>query len=98
MDAGSPTQAGLSSDKELRMDDWDIGSYEDTAAELAPAAAVAVAALGLEQGERVLDVACGSGNAALVAAVAGAGLGPRRRRAAARRSARAGAGRRVRER
>jgi SAM-dependent methyltransferase len=54
------------------MDEWGAGSYEDTAAELAPAAAVAVAALGLGGGERVLDVACGTGNAALVAQETGA--------------------------
>jgi SAM-dependent methyltransferase len=54
------------------MGDWGIGSYEDTAAQLAPVSDVAVAALGLRGGERVLDVACGTGNAALVAAGAGA--------------------------
>lgn len=54
------------------MDEWGIGNYEDTAAELAPAADVAVAALALSGGERVLDVACGTGNAALVAHAAGA--------------------------
>jgi len=53
-------------------DEWGVGSYEDTAAELMPAAEVAVGALGLEGGERVLDVACGTGNAAEVAARAGA--------------------------
>ena len=54
------------------MVDWGIGSYEDTAAQLAPVSDVAVAALGLRGGERVLDVACGTGNAALVASKAGA--------------------------
>ena len=54
------------------MDEWGIGSYEDTAAELAPVAEAAVAALHLTPGERVLDLACGTGNAALVAAAAGA--------------------------
>jgi SAM-dependent methyltransferase len=54
------------------VDAWGIGSYEDTAAELAPVADVAVAALGLSGDERVLDVACGTGNAALVAHRAGA--------------------------
>ena len=54
------------------MVDWGIGSYEDTAAQLAPVSDVAVGALGLRRGERVLDVACGTGNAALVASKAGA--------------------------
>ena len=56
----------------MRVDAWGAGSYEDTAAELAPVSDVAVAALGLASGERVLDVACGTGNAALVAHRAGA--------------------------
>ncbi len=49
------------------MDAWGVGSYEDTAAELAPVADVAIAALGTVAGQRVLDVACGTGNAALAA-------------------------------
>ena len=54
------------------MDEWGAGSYEVTAAELAPVAGVAVGALGLTGGERVLDLACGTGNAALAAHEAGA--------------------------
>jgi SAM-dependent methyltransferase len=54
------------------MDAWGVGRYEDTAAELAPVSDVAVAALGLSGGERVLDVACGTANAARVAHDAGA--------------------------
>ena len=54
------------------MTDWDKGSYEHTAERLAPAAEVAVAALAPRPGERVIDVACGTGNAALAAARAGA--------------------------
>jgi SAM-dependent methyltransferase len=53
-------------------DAWGVGEYEDTAAELAPASDVAVDALGLTGAERVLDVACGTANAALVAHRAGA--------------------------
>jgi SAM-dependent methyltransferase len=53
-------------------DEWGAGSYEDTAAELAPAAEVAVDTLGISPGDRVLDVACGTGNAAAVAAAHGA--------------------------
>jgi SAM-dependent methyltransferase len=54
------------------VDTWGIGSYEATAEELAPVSEVAVAALHLAGGEQVLDVACGTGNAALVAHRAGA--------------------------
>ena len=54
--------------------DWSVGRYERTAAALAPAAEVAVATLAPQAGERVLDVACGTGNAALVAARAGASV------------------------
>jgi SAM-dependent methyltransferase len=54
------------------MDAWGVGSYEVTATELAPVADVVIAALGLEGGERVLDVACGTGNAAALARQAGA--------------------------
>ena len=54
------------------MDEWGVGCYEDTAAQLAPASELAVAALDLGGGEQVLDVACGTGNAALLARRAGA--------------------------
>ena len=54
------------------MDAWGVGCYEDTAAELAPVSDVAVAALRLAGGERALDVATGTGNAAAVLAAAGA--------------------------
>ncbi len=55
-----------------RVDEWGVGCYEDTAAQLAPASEAAVAALDLGGGEQVLDVACGTGNAALLARRAGA--------------------------
>jgi SAM-dependent methyltransferase len=54
------------------MVDWGGGRYEITAADLEPVAVHVVALAGLEGGERVLDVACGTGNAALLAARAGA--------------------------
>jgi ubiquinone/menaquinone biosynthesis C-methylase UbiE len=53
-------------------DEWGAGRYEDTARELEPAAESAVATLRLQPGARVLDVACGTGNAAWLAARAGA--------------------------
>ncbi len=56
------------------MDTWGVGYYEETAAMLAPASDAAIAALALSGGERVLDVACGTGNAALVAQRAGANV------------------------
>jgi SAM-dependent methyltransferase len=52
--------------------DWDRGSYEETAKELLPAAEHVVQRAGIEEGHRVLDVGTGSGNAALLAARAGA--------------------------
>jgi SAM-dependent methyltransferase len=52
--------------------DWGAGSYEATAEELAPVADAVVGQAGLSAGDYVLDVACGTGNAALSAAALGA--------------------------
>ena len=54
------------------MVDWDKGRYEDTAAELEPVAAAVVAMAAPRAGERLLDIASGTGNGALLAAAAGA--------------------------
>jgi len=54
------------------MVDWDRGSYEETAEELAPAAAHVVQRAGIEPGQTVLDLGTGTGNAAVLAARAGA--------------------------
>lgn len=54
------------------MVDWDAGCYERTAAELEPAARAVVEAAAPRPDERVLDLACGTGNAALLAAARGA--------------------------
>ena len=52
--------------------DWSIGRYEETAVQLLPAAQAVVEAAKLGPDERVVDVGCGTGNAALLAARAGA--------------------------
>lgn len=52
--------------------DWGVGHYERTAQMLLPAAHVLVAAAALRAGDRVLDLGSGTGNAALLAAAAGA--------------------------
>ena len=54
------------------MVDWGKGRYEQTAAELEPVADALVGMAAPIAGERVLDVACGTGNAALLAAARGA--------------------------
>lgn len=51
--------------------DWGLGQYERFAAEIEPAAEHVVKLANITPGERVLDVACGTGNAALLAARAG---------------------------
>jgi SAM-dependent methyltransferase len=52
--------------------DWGRGRYEHVAAQLLPAARVVVDLAAPRSGERVVDVGCGSGNAALLAAERGA--------------------------
>jgi SAM-dependent methyltransferase len=52
--------------------DWGDGDYSRTAVELAPAAEVLLDAVGPGPGTTLLDVACGTGNAALAAARRGA--------------------------
>jgi SAM-dependent methyltransferase len=52
--------------------DWSLGKYEHTAAQLLPAARVVVDGAAPADGERVVDVGCGTGNAALLAAARGA--------------------------
>jgi ubiquinone/menaquinone biosynthesis C-methylase UbiE len=51
---------------------WASGNYEKVGAHFGPAAAAALKAAGVGPGDRVLDVACGTGNATIPAAQAGA--------------------------
>ena len=58
-----------------QRDLWTLGDYPRVAADIIPAlGAVLVAACAVEAGDRVLDVAAGSGNAAIPAALAGASV------------------------
>lgn len=52
--------------------DWSLGHYERTAAALLPVAEVVVAAADPSDGEHVVDLGCGTGNAALLSAERGA--------------------------
>jgi SAM-dependent methyltransferase len=52
--------------------DWCLGRYERTAEQLMPAARLVVERAAPGAGERVVDVGCGTGNAALLAAERGA--------------------------
>src|SRR6266511_5466278 len=72
--------------------DWGIGQHERFAADIEPAAQHVVDLARVTPGERVLDVACGTGNAALLAAhaggvVSGVDAAPRLIEAARRRGA-----------
>jgi SAM-dependent methyltransferase len=52
--------------------DWSLGRYERTADWLEPAARVMIERAAPQPGERVLDIGCGTGNAALLATADGA--------------------------
>ncbi len=51
--------------------DWSLGEYEHTAAQLLPAARVVLDRAAPTRAEHVLDVGCGTGNAALLVAARG---------------------------
>jgi SAM-dependent methyltransferase len=67
LDAGAPSDARTG----LRVD-WSVGHYEETASQLLPAAELLVEEAAPLAGARVVDVGCGTGNAALLAAARGA--------------------------
>ncbi|MBP2326128.1 SAM-dependent methyltransferase [Kibdelosporangium banguiense] len=48
--------------------DWSLGEFEGVAPQLLPAAQTAIELAGLSSGQHVVDVGCGTGNAALLAA------------------------------
>lgn len=52
--------------------DWSLGRYEETAKGLEPAAAVLVDRAAPREGERAVDVGCGTGNATVLLAERGA--------------------------
>lgn len=52
--------------------DWGLGRYERTAGQLLPAAEAVVETAAPRRGERVVDLGCGTGNAAVLAAERGA--------------------------
>ena len=52
--------------------DWGLGRYEETAAALEPVAGIVVDHADVKPGERALDLGCGTGNAAMALARAGA--------------------------
>jgi len=52
--------------------DWSVGRYEQIGEQLLPAARVAVDRAAPAEGEHVVDVGCGTGNASLLAAARGA--------------------------
>jgi SAM-dependent methyltransferase len=52
--------------------EWGVGRYERIAEQLFPAAEAVVEQAAISTGERVVDVGCGTGNAALLAAERGA--------------------------
>ena len=88
--------SGFEEIKERQRHMWTVGDFAKVATRTVPAAEAIVERLGIGAGERVLDVATGTGNGALVAAgrgarVSGLDLTPKLLGIAAERAAAAGA-------
>lgn len=64
----------MSAVKEIQKRMWSSGDYPELAQTIAPVAEVLVERVGISAGDSLLDVATGSGNVALPAALAGAGV------------------------
>ena len=58
--------------KDKARETWAKGSYDVLGGNLLPAVAHLVRLAGVQRGERVLDVACGTGNTAITTRLAGA--------------------------
>ena len=90
-------QQGTSGDDGYRAPiDWGLGQYERIAEEILPAALRVVDLASPQPGQRFLDLGCGTGNAALLVAAAGAtttGVDPSRRLLEVARARAAEAGR-----
>ncbi len=64
--------SGFEEIKQRQREMWTIGDFAEIAKRTEPAAATLVDSIGVEAGQDVLDVATGTGNAAIVAAQRGA--------------------------
>ena len=87
--------SGFEEIKERQRRTWTVGDFPKIAERTVPAAGMLVERLGIGAGERVLDVATGTGNGALIAAergavVSGLDLTPKLLAVAAERAAAAG--------
>jgi len=67
-----PVDPSLRAHSTMSTPDWGLGRYEDTAARLEPAARVVVEHVAPASDEQVVDIGCGTGNAALLASERGA--------------------------
>ena len=81
--------------KQRQREIWSTGDFAKVARRIEPASAEMVAELGVEEGQELLDVACGTGNAAIPAAkrgarVTGLDLTPKLLEVSRRRAAAAG--------